>query len=144
MLTTRVIHHQPAIGLVLTGTVQHTLRETRQDVGAVDTLAFAGYITRGGSLVPVPEADRTRPEYFDIRLPRRGTLINAMETPSDWLFSFQVMKTLPLDGRLSFYAFNAFDKIGRFGRSDQRSLLYPSSRFGVEVTMPLGGLIPWR
>ena len=136
MVTTRVIHHQPDVGLVLTGTVQHTLRESRQDYGATDTLAFAGYITRGGSLVPVAPGDRALPEYRDLRVPRTA-LIMPQRTPSDWLFSLQVSKTLPLDGRLSFYAFNAFDRVGKYASPGARSLLYASTRFGADLTLPL-------
>ena len=54
LLTTRIIHHQPGAGLVITGTLQTYLREVRVNLAGTDTLAFAGYITRSGRLVPVP------------------------------------------------------------------------------------------
>jgi hypothetical protein len=139
LVTTRLIHQQPPAGLVITGTVQLTLREIRQDVGATDTLSFAGYITRAGELVPVPAADRTRPRYRDLRVARAG-LVDPQRSPADWLFSLQVSKTLPLDGRLSFYAFNAFDRIGSYGGRTTVPRIYPSVRFGAEVTLPLLGL----
>lgn len=144
LLNTRIVHHQPQLGLIVTGTVQHTLREIRRNVGGTDTLAFAGYITRGGSLVPVPVEERTRPEYADIRLPRSNVITEAQKGAVDWLFNLQVSKTLPRDGRLSFYAFNAFDRTGHFGTLTVAQRLYVSTRFGVEITIPVEGLIPWR
>jgi outer membrane receptor protein involved in Fe transport len=143
MLNYRLIHHQPAVGLVVTGTIQHVVREVRQDLGATDTLAFAGYITRDGQLVPVAAEERTRPEFSDLRQPRSGLSDEAREVPADWLFSLQVSKTLPLDGRLAFYAFNAFDRTGRFGEPGVPSRIHPPMRFGLELTMPAGSLLPW-
>jgi hypothetical protein len=142
LLTTRVIHQQPQIGLVITGTVQHTLHETVRNEGAADTLAFAGYVNRDGTLVPVPLAERGDPQYDDLRIPRLAILLNPQDTPADWLFSVQVMKTLPRDGRLSFYAFNAFDRPGRFAGPSSRPRRYSPNRFGLEVTIPVEGLIP--
>jgi len=69
-VTTRLIHHQPRVGLVITGTLQVYLREVRVNEGGTDTLAFAGYITRSGELVPVPPEQRTDPHYRDVRLRR--------------------------------------------------------------------------
>ena len=139
LVTTRLIHQQPKVGLVITGTIQITLRESRQDIGGTDSLSFAGYITRAGVLVPVPLADRTLPQYRDLRLSRNG-LVDPQTTPADWLFSLQVTKTLPLDGRLSFYAFNAFDRQGTYGSATTAPRFYPPVRFGLEVTMPLLGI----
>ena len=140
LLTTRLIHHQPALGLVVTFTVQHTLRSIERDIGGTDTLAFAGYITRAGVLVPVPPSQRADPQYKDLHEARLG-FVDQTGAP-DWVLSLQVSKTLPLDGRLSFYAFNALDKIGRYGNASQTPLLYSPTRFGLEVTMPLAML--WR
>ena len=137
-MTTRVIHHQPAAGLVITGTLQYIFKETRQDIGGTDTLSWAGYITRAGVFVPVPRAQRTDPQYADLRESRSGLLVQPQVTPVDWLFSLQVSKTLPLDGRLSFYAFNSFDRLGTFGGANTVPRPYPAVRFGLEVTMPLG------
>jgi len=142
LLTTRVIHHQPALGLVITGTIQHTLRETRRNIGETDTLSFIGYVTRGGSLVPVPEARRSNTQYSDLHVGRRSVLVGEQSGAVDWLFSFQVSKTLPLDGRLSFYAFNSFDRQGRFGSASITPRPFQSTRFGLELSMPLRGLIP--
>ncbi len=136
LVTTRVIHQQPRVGLVVTGTFQLTLREVRQNVGGTDTLSFAGYITRAGELIPVPAEDRVRPEYQDIRISRTG-LFDPQKAPADWLFSLQVSKTLPYDGRLSFYAFNAFDRIGSYGGRTTAPRFFAAARFGLEVTMPL-------
>lgn len=144
LLNTRVVHHQPQIGLVITGTFQHTLREVRHNVGGTDTLAFAGYITRGGKLVPVPVEERALPEYADIRHPRSGVLVSPQKGAVDWLFNLQVSKTLPRAGRLSFYAFNAFDRTGHLGSATVAPRPFVSTRFGVEVTTPVEGLAPWR
>jgi hypothetical protein len=141
LLTSRLILQKPRAGLVVTGTIQFTLRETRQNVGGSDTLSFAGYITRAGVLVPVPEADRGQPQYHDLRQPRSGLLLDPQKGPVDWLFSLQVAKTLPGGGRLSFYAFNAFDKIGNYGNQTTAPRLFPAARFGLEVTMPV---MVWR
>ncbi|HUP19542.1 MAG TPA: TonB-dependent receptor [Gemmatimonadota bacterium] len=135
LLIYRIIHHQPAVGLVITGAVQHTVHETRRDVGASDTLAFSGYITRDGTLVPVPPEDRGLDEYRDLRVPRR-TLLADSEVPGTWFLSVQVSKTLPLDGRLSFYAFNALDRVGTYGEAGVPSNLLPGARFGLELTIP--------
>jgi hypothetical protein len=58
------------------------------------------------------------------------------------MLSFNLVKTLPGDGRLSFYSFNAFDRRGRFGSAGQLPRLYAPVRYGVELTMPVPG--PWR
>ncbi|MEO8451306.1 MAG: TonB-dependent receptor [Gemmatimonadota bacterium] len=137
LLTTRLIHQQPQAGLLVTGTIQVTLRETRQDLGSTDTLGFAGYITRAGEVVPVLASDRGLPQYHDLRAPRGGFLTDPQRGAVDWLFSLQVAKTLPGGGRLSFYAFNAFDRLGNFGDRQTTPRLFPANRFGVEVTMPM-------
>jgi len=138
LVTTRLIHHQPKIGLIITATVQLFVRELRANEGGTDTLAFAGYITRAGALVPVPASQRADSQYHDLRIPRIGLLNNPQEAPVDWLLGLQVSKSLPLDGRLSFYAFNAFDRIGSYGGRTTAPRLFPGARFGLEVTMPLG------
>ena len=138
LVTTRLIHHQPKVGLVITGTVQLFVREVRVNEGGVDTLAFAGYITRSGALVPVPTEQRTDPQYRDLRVPRLGVLDNPQEGPVDWLFNLQVSKSLPFDGRLSFYAFNAFDRLGNYGGRTTVPRLFAATRFGLEITLPLG------
>jgi hypothetical protein len=141
LLTSRLIHQQAEAGLVITGTFQLTLRETRQNLGSADTLSFAGYITRDAELVSVPEVERGHPQYQDLRQPRSGLLTDPQKGPVDWLFSLQVAKTLPGGGRLSFYAFNAFDRIGNYGDAATTPRLFPPARFGLEVTMPV---IVWR
>jgi outer membrane receptor protein involved in Fe transport len=139
LLTTRLIHRQPALGLVVTFTVQHTLRSITRDIGASDSLSFAGYITRAGVLVPVPPSQRADSQYKDLHVARVG-LYNQSKSPSDWLLSLQVSKTLPLEGRLSFYAFNALDKVGSYGSASSTPILYSPTRFGVEIWLPLAGL----
>jgi outer membrane receptor protein involved in Fe transport len=141
LLNYRVIHQQPTAGLVITATVQHTAHEVRHLIAATDTLSFAGYITRAGELVPVPPADRSRPEYSDIQLPRRGVLTDEVVVPPDWLLSIQVSKSLPLEGRLSFYAFNALDRVGQYARPGRASRVYPGMRFGIELSLQPGALL---
>lgn len=134
LLTYRLIHHQPDLGLAITASIQHNLRDYRNDVASRDTLAFAGYIDRNGELVPVPESDRTRPEYQDLRIPRGG-LLEPQTTPSDWMMAIQVSKTLPLEGELRFWGYNALDRVGQYQEGGQQPRLYPRVRFGVELRM---------
>lgn len=138
LLTYRLIHHQPRLGLVITTTVQQTLKEQTRDIGGNDSTSFAGYITRSGTIVPVPEAERAQVQYRDLFVPRTGIFVTTAGLPPDWLLSTQVSKTLPLDGRLSFYAFNALDRLGRFSRSGFDRRQYPGARFGLELSMPFG------
>jgi hypothetical protein len=138
LLTTRIIHHQPQAGLVITGTLQTHLREVLVNEASTDTLAFAGYVTRSGQLVPVPRERRGDPEFADIRQSRSGLLTDLQKGPVDWLFSLQVSKSLPLEGRLSFYAFNLFDRIGSHGGRTTTARLFSPLRFGIELTAPLG------
>jgi len=138
VVTSRLIHHQPRIGLVITATMQLFVRELRANEGGTDTLTFAGYITRAGTPVPVPASQRADSQYHDLRLPRVGVLTDPQRAPVDWLLGIQVSKSLPLDGRLSFYAFNALDRIGSYGGRTTAPRLFPAARFGLEVTMPLG------
>ena len=140
LATYRVIHHQPDIGLVLTGTIQHNVLDRVWDRGATDTLAFAGYITRTGDIVRVPAGERTRPEYQDLRVPRSTILTDLRETPADWMLSIQVRKTLPIDGHLSFWAFNAMDRPGYLLEADVQPRSYGRTRFGLELVLPLRGL----
>ena len=138
IVTYRLIHRQPRLGLVITAVIEHIVRERRQDVGGTDTLAFAGYVTRSGELVPVPPAQRADNQYRDLHQARGGILTQATVTPADWLMSLQVSKALPLDGELRFYAFNVLDRMGSFGESGLRPRQFPPVRFGLEVTLPLG------
>src|SRR6266545_2012543 len=134
LLTYRLIHHQPALGLVVTATIQHNLKDFRDDVGSRDTLAFAGYVTRDARLVPVPPADRGLPQYQDLRLPRGG-LIAPQSTPADWMMGFQVSKALPLDGELRFWAFNALDRVGLYAAAGTQARVYARVQFGVELNL---------
>jgi hypothetical protein len=144
LLTYRLIHHQPALGLVVTATVQHNLRDFFDDIGSRDTLGFAGYITRSGELVPVPEADRTLPQYQDLRIPRGG-LIEPQATPASWMMGLQVSKALPLEGELRFWAFNALDRVGRYPAAGQIARVYPRPQFGVELNFQPGAIVRgWR
>jgi outer membrane receptor protein involved in Fe transport len=144
IVTYRLVHHEPRFGLVVSLTVQHLAKDVLEDLAGTDTLAFAGYITRTGELVPVPPERRADPEYAELHVPRSGVLLLPRETPADWLASLQVSKTLPLGGELRFYAFNASDRLGRFQESAaERQRQLPGMRFGVELTAPLpfgGGL----
>ena len=139
IITYRVIHHQPELGLVITATVQQNLRETHHDAGSTDSLAYAGYITRAGVLVPVPAEQRANPEYADLRRePRAGIFLQDVGPPNDWMMSLQVSKTIPLDGRLSFYAFNVLDRLGKFPTGLNQGRQYLPMRVGLELSMPLG------
>jgi hypothetical protein len=141
LLNYRLIHQQPSVGLVITTTVQHVPRESLRSIGGTDSLEFAGYITRTGDVVPVPEAERGRPEYRDIALPRRTLITERTRTHPDWFMSVQVSKTLPLEGRLSFYAFNAFDRVGQYSQPGWAGRLHPAMRFGLDVTLMPGAII---
>ncbi len=144
LLTYRFIHHQPDLGLAITASFQHNLRDYRNDVASRDTLAFVGYINRNGELVPVPQGDRALPQYQDLRIPRGG-LIEPQTTPSDWMMAIQVSKTLPLEGELRFWGYNALDRVGQYQEGGRQARLYPRVRFGVELRMAprvlMGG---WR
>ncbi|MEN9818247.1 MAG: hypothetical protein RLZ32_2127 [Gemmatimonadota bacterium] len=139
IVTWRVVHHQPELGFVITATVQQRLGDERRVLSRSDSTAFSGYITRDGVLVPVPEARRLDPEFADLRRLRPSIATGVSRLPDDWLASVQVAKSLPGGGRLNFYVFNALDQLVTFGGSSVRAL--PSTRFGVELTVPTAS---WR
>jgi hypothetical protein len=144
LMTYRVIHHQPDLGLVITAAIQHNLKDSRRDVGSTDTLSWAGYLTRDARLVPVAESDRTQPEYQDLRVPRGG-LIEPQSAARDWILGLQVSKALPLNGELRFWAFNALDRPGQYGTAGRQSRLYPRVQFGVEANLSPGSILEaWR
>jgi hypothetical protein len=132
MATYRLIHHQPRVGLIITGTVQHNFRDLDRIQAATDTLAFIGYLTRSGEMVEVPPERRGLPEYADLRR-ARSTIVTSQSAPPDWFLNFQVSKSLPLDGRLTFWAFNALDRRGYYAEVDVAPRIYPITRFGLEV-----------
>jgi outer membrane receptor protein involved in Fe transport len=140
LTTARIIHHQPALGLVLTGTIQYYLRENTVLEGATDTLAWSGYVTRTGTYVPVPTAQRGDAQYRDLRRQRVGIISVPASPAPDWIFSLQVAKSVFDQGRLSFYAFNALDRVGKPATAGRGERLFPRLRFGVELTVPLGRL----
>lgn len=86
-----------------------------------------------------PEA-RSLLEFQDLRQPRLNTLIQRTVIPADWLLSVQASLTLPLGGRLSFYAFNALDRKGKLGDVGRLSRTYAPLRFGLEGALPVGPL----
>jgi len=137
LVTSRIIHQQPQLGLIITAVVQHTLLDRQIDIAATDSLAFAGFVTRGGAVVRVPLERRGDAEFNDLRVPRSGQFSRGKGPRPDWLMNLQVSKTLPLGGRLSFFAFNVLNRPGRFGSAgfDPRPL--PGLRFGVDLSMPL-------
>ena len=139
IVTWRVVHHQPELGFVITATVQQRLGDERRVLSRSDSTAFAGYITRAGVLVPVPESRRLDPEFADLRRLRPSIAGGVNRLPNDWLASLQVAKSLPGGGRLNFYVFNALDRLISFSGSSVRAL--PSTRFGVELTIPTAS---WR
>ncbi|QJR34268.1 TonB-dependent receptor [Gemmatimonas groenlandica] len=134
ILTWRLVHHQPELGFVVTATVQQRLGDVRRVLSRFDSLAFDGYITRTGTLVPVPEADKLKPEFADLRQLRPSTGAGTSRLADDWLASIQVAKSLPGNGRLSFYIFNVLDKLVTISGGSARAL--PSTRFGAELTVP--------
>ena len=139
IITWRLVHHQPDLGLVVTATVQQLKGDVRQVTGRTDSLAFAGYITRAGVLVPVAEADKLDPSYADLRRRTAGTTQLSTSQPDDWVMSLQVAKSLGRSGRLSFYVYNVLDKLATFGAGGAvRSI--PASRFGAELTLPTADL----
>lgn len=89
LLTTRLVYHQPSLGLVITGTVQNFLLLARHDEGGTDTLSFAGYIDRQGQLTRVAPAVRTQPQYADLRRTRTGFLTSSVNSPREWLFNLR-------------------------------------------------------
>lgn len=144
MFTYRVIHHQPAAGLVVTASIQHNVHDEIRDASSSDTLAFEGYMTRSGELVPVPREERGRPEFADLRTPRGGLLDRPISTPADWMASVQVSKSLPLEGRLNFWAFNLLDRTGVIGAGGVLPRPYSDMRFGVELSLRPGAVLGGR
>lgn len=141
MLTYRLIHQQPEAGLVISATIQHNVHDEIRDASASDTLAFDGYVTRAGELVPVPDEAKGSMEFQDLRQTRSGVLDAPFSTPGDWMMNVQVSKSLPLDGRLNFWAFNLLDRRGVTGAGgDVLPRPYPSMRFGVELSVSPRGL----
>lgn len=138
ILTYRAIFHEPSLGFVVTGILQHFVHERQEVVAATDTLAFAGFVTRTGEIVRVPPDRRADPEFRDLRRTRTGFLTEPQVVPADWLFSLRVAKTLPLDGRLTFFAFNAFDREGKRARLGSTRRFFPSTRFGLEARFQVG------
>jgi hypothetical protein len=136
LMTYRGVFHEPRLGFVVSATVQHALWDIWESVAATDTLAFEGYISRDGSLTPVPESERGNPEFADLRVSRTGGVSDRARAPADWFLSFQVAKTLPMGGRLSFYAFNALDRTGIFSEPGTASRSFSPTRFGFELTIP--------
>ncbi|MDP2958552.1 MAG: TonB-dependent receptor [Longimicrobiales bacterium] len=140
LATYRLIHQQPELGLVVTGWVQHNLSDRVWDEGGTDTLSFGGYLMRDARLVPVPPERRGDSEYSDLRRTRSGLVVELRSTPADWMMGIQVSKTLPLNGRLSFWAFNSLDRRGYQIEADVYPRTYPSRRFGLELTLPARAL----
>lgn len=139
IVTWRLVHQQPDLGLVITTTIQQRLGDERRVTSRSDSTAFVGYIDRAGVLTPVPESDKLLPQYADLRKLRAGVGTGTSTQPNDWVMSLQVAKSLGKSGRLSFYVFNALDKFVTFGSSGSIRAL-PSTRFGAELTLPTSEL----
>jgi len=139
ILTWRVVHQQPDLGLVITTTIQQRIGDERRVLTRTDSLAFTGYILRDGTLVSVAESDKGRAEFADLRRLRPSTGASRSSQPNDWLMSLQVAKSLGRSGRLSFYIFNALDKFITYGSGGSARAL-PSTRFGAELTLPTSDL----
>jgi hypothetical protein len=143
IVTWRLVHQQPDVGLVITTTVQQRLGFERRVLSRTDSLSFAGFIDRSGTITAVPEIDRTRTEYADLRRQRANVGTSRSTSPDDWVMSLQVAKSIGASGRLSFYVFNALDKFVTFGASGGARAL-PSTRFGAELTLPTRQLFGGR
>ncbi len=89
--------------------------------------------------MPVPQVQRGDSIYKDLHVGRIGLGTSRSGVPNDWLLSLQVSKTLPLDGRFSVYAFNAFDRQGRIAPGGSQRVFQPV-QFGLEVTLPVQAL----
>lgn len=139
IVTWRLVHHQPDLGLVITGTVQQRLGEQRQVLSNADSTSFAGYLGRDGVLVPVPLERRNDLEFADLRRLRSSLIGGITRVPDDWVATLQVAKSLPGNGRLSFYVFNVTDKFITLGSGGTARAL-PNSRFGAELTLPTASL----
>lgn len=144
LVTYRLIHQQPSIGLVISAAVQHNIHDKILDATATDTLSFEGYVTRAGELVPVPQEVRGDPQYADLRRTRGGTLTKAASTPGDWIMSLQVSKSLPGGGRLNFWAYNLLDNRGVYGTLTQKARFYPAMQFGLELVLAPATLLGGR
>lgn len=138
IVTWRLVHHQPDLGLVITGTIQQRLKESRAVFSAPDSLSFAGFVSRDGTLTPVPRDQRGSPQYRDLVRQRPSAPSSRTTTPDDWVMTLQVAKSVFGGGRLAFYVYNVTDKFLTFGGGTVRAL--PSSRFGAEVTLPTAPL----
>jgi outer membrane receptor protein involved in Fe transport len=136
LTTVRLVHHQPELGLIITATVQYFISESTVQEAATDTLAWAGYVTRSGQLVPVPVQARGDPQYAGLRQQRFGLLTRQRSPAPDWLASFQVAKTIFDEGRFSFYAFNALDRLGLPDTDSNAPRIFPRMRFGMELSVP--------
>jgi hypothetical protein len=68
-------------------------------------------------------------------------LVDLRTTPADWMMSLQVAKTLPFRGRLTFWAFNLLDRRGYMIEAKVEPRYYSSTRFGLELTLPLGAVL---
>ncbi|MFQ5691241.1 MAG: TonB-dependent receptor domain-containing protein [Gemmatimonadota bacterium] len=132
----RLVHHQSEIGLLVTATIQHNITDRFRDIAGTDTLSFAGFLTRDARLVRVPKSERGNPEFRDLRVPRTGVSSLPMRSPGDWMASIQVSKTLPVGGKLNFWAFNFLDRRGIFFEPGVLPRVFSPVRFGFELTLP--------
>ncbi|MFQ5667472.1 MAG: TonB-dependent receptor domain-containing protein [Candidatus Binatia bacterium] len=137
----RLVHQEPQAGLVISATIQHNITDDIRDAAGTDTLAFLGFLTRDAQLVTVPKSERGRDEFRDLRQPRGGTLLTFRGSPADYLLSVQVSKTLPLDGRLNFWAFNLLDRRGTTLSGTVQPRIFAPVRVGLRVSLPMRVLI---
>jgi hypothetical protein len=91
----------------------------------------------------VPPAERTALQYADLRVPRSGVLTELRASPADWLLTLQVSKTLPLGGRLSFWAYNVLDNRGIYRDVGVQRRIYSPMRFGLEMTVSTRVIQQW-
>ena len=101
-------------------------------------------MTESGELVPVAPEDRLNPEYRDLREARTGYFVYPKGSPADWMLGVQVSKTLPLEGRVSFWVFNAMDDVGTGFAPGVQPRFYASTRFGLELVLKPAALMGAR
>ena len=138
ILGARLAHHQPAAGLLVSAVIQWYVGERTHDEARTDTLSWSGYLTRAGQYTAVPAANRTEPAYADLRQPRRGVSTVSDRRADDWIASLQLAKTVATNGRLTVYAFNAFNREGKFATATRASRLFSTVQFGAELVLPVG------
>lgn len=93
------------LGMWITLHIQQKLFEIDGRRGYDDTLAI-GYFTQTGSLVLIPEEERSDPKYRELRRIVEPYELNEENRPNKWLMNLKVTKSLWKGGAVSFYVNN--------------------------------------